>query len=110
MAGRMRKLVVRGCGGRLVACIGRRSRGRLRRRVRSWGVGGVAFGLWWTLCPFDGLLPTFTPLKRRQDRRTPKLRSKATLLLNSRVCRGLLFALLRVCRRYVGLLLEIGRA
>src|SRR6266404_6326647 len=104
MGGRRRRLVVRGFGGRLVGCIGLRNRGRLRRRVRSWGVGGVvAFELWWTLCPFDGLLPTFTPLKRRQDRRTPKLRSKATLLLNSRVCRGLLFALLRACRRCVGL-------
>src|SRR5882757_2710066 len=104
MGGRRRRLVVRGCGGRLVACIGRRSRGRLHRLVRRWGVGGVvAFGLWWTLCPFDDLLPTLRPLKRQQDRRTPKLRSKATLLLNSRVCRGLLFALLRACRRCVGL-------
>src|SRR6266850_627476 len=108
MGGRRRRLVVRGCGGRLIGCIGRRSRGRPRRLVRRWGVGGVvAFGLWWTLCPFDDLLPTFTPLKRRQDRRTPKLRSKATLLLGSPICQALLFVLLRACRQCVGLRLAL---
>src|SRR6266436_5606491 len=127
MGGRRRRLVVRGCGGRLVACIGRRSRERLRRRVRSWGVGGVvAFGLWWTLCPFDDLLPMLRPLKRQpfedqgiQDRRTANSVAKnfrpcpdgaqqccaPTLLLNSPICRGLLFALLRACRLCAGLLL-----
>src|SRR6267154_593605 len=122
MAGRRRRLVVRGYGGRLVACIGRRSRGRLRRRVRSWGVGGVvAFELWWTLCPFDDLLPTLRPLRRRPSKNTTPPHSKntdlnfrpcpdgaqqccaPTLLLNSPICRGLLFALLRACRRCVGL-------
>src|SRR6267142_2832824 len=127
MGGRMRRLVVRGCGGRLVACIGRRSRGRLRRRVRRWGVGGVvAFGLWWTLCPFDDLLPTLRPLSGSpsmlrvyKTRRTANSVAKSfrlcragaqqccapTLLLGSPICQALLFALLRACRRCVGLLL-----
>ena len=73
-----RRPVAHGCGGRLAVCIGRRNRGRLRRRARI-----LAFGWCSVIAAPVAIVPPIFPRKSLASNRGEHLHRSKTIRTNS---------------------------